>query len=456
MKSTIQWIIHTTVCLTVLFCGRVFAVNEDVIATPTGTAALEAGQIKNGYYKPATGSFIYPIQHMWQQDARLLLGYDVLIKQKLHMNFTLGGIAAFSTPQLTNFPVTMQTHYNFFIDQAYVDYPLGNPDKLFLKFQLGLFPYKYNPDVRNLGEYLFRTMAYPLVVYSEFDNPKVNLLGARINFQLDNKLLENDLLLHSELLSIPVQDWSISDIVSSTLAKGAVTLGAGISFSHYLSAYQGQYPDNQQWADPSYYPNNLAPEKRPRIVNQNGDTIYLDWKSIRAMGRISLDPKPFIPLNIFGKNDLKLYAEVDAIGLKNYDYRDTALGVGYDSLGDRTFYVFGFNFPGFKVLDLINTEFEYCANRSMFSDDQIYGSSTPALRQSSFAKYIPKINRACWRWSVYVKKSFFDEHFSIIAQAARDHKKINFYYWEKPYMSFMEALPTTRDWWWTFKTEFKF
>ena len=174
------------------------------------------------------------------------------------------------------------------------------------------------------------------------------------------------------------------------------------------------------------------------------------------MGRISIDPKPFIPLDIFGKNDLKLYAEIDAIGLKDYPYRDSANGIGYDDLNERVFYVFGFNFPGFKAFDLINTEFEFCANKSAFSDEKIYGSEKANLFPVPLSSSTTKYNRALWRWSVYVKKAFFDDHFSIIAQAARDHKKVNFYYWDKSYMSFMEALPTVNDWWWTFKTEFKF
>jgi hypothetical protein len=45
---------------------------------------------------------------------------------------------------------------------------------------------------------------------------------------------------------------------------------------------------------------------------------------------------------------------------------------------------------------------------------------------------------------------------SFILQCARDHKKLNFYYFLRSRMSFMESLPATSDWWWTFKTEFTF
>ena len=232
-----------------------------------------------------------------------------------------------------------------------------------------------------------------------------------------------------------------------------VTIGAGGSFSHYLSAYQGHYAPS--WADPYYYPKNLPTQDKNYFrVNIGTDTAYLDWKSIRTMGLFSIDPKPLIPLDIFGKNDLTLYGEIDVIGLKNYPYR--VGDVGYDSLSDRIFYTAGFNFPGFKIIDLINGEIEYCANKSAFSDEKIFGSSTPSLYPVSLAQYTPKVNRALWRWSIYVKKSFFDDHFNIIAQAARDHKKINFFYFQKEYMSFIEALPSVHDWWWTFKTEFKF
>jgi hypothetical protein len=104
---------------------------------------------------------------------------------------------------------------------------------------------------------------------------------------------------------------------------------------------------------------------------------------------------------------------------------------------------------------------EYCPNKSAFSDGCFYG--TPDL---SIVNILPldsfttagsyNVKRSPWRWSVYLRKSVIDGHVSFIAQCARDHKKINFYYFERQYMSFIESLQAKKDWWWSLKTEFKF
>jgi hypothetical protein len=363
---------------------------------------------------------------------------------------------AFSTPQEGNEPQTMQSRTSFYINSAFAAYTFNLNNEPFVKLQLGYFPYKYNQDVRNLGEYLFRTNTYPLVVYSDFDYPQVNLLGFRANVKLFKDMLENDLILNSELLGIPVQDWTISDIVSANF-KGIVSVGAGISLCHFFSVYQGVYPSG--WTDPYYYPNNLDPNIKKFFMLRNGnDSALFDWKAVKTMARIAIDPKKAFPAAgvelpaIFGENDLKIYGECDIIGLKNYPQY-------YTKLEDRMLTSFGINFPGFKILDVVNLEMEYCHNNSAFSDANYFGNNqlgASAVQPLDTTSPYYKINREPWRFSVYVKKSILDGRVSFIGQVARDHKKINFYYFQKQYMSFIETLPTKSDWWWTFKTEFSF
>ena len=117
----------------------------------------------------------------------------------------------------------------------------------------------------------------------------------------------------------------------------------------------------------------------------------------------------------------------------------------------------GFNLPGFKVIDVINTEFEYCRDTTAFSDEGMSAGYQPLIFPVPLnAASTTQIKRNPLRWSVYIKKSVLDGHMSFILQCARDHKKLNFYYFLRSRMSFMETLPATSDWWWTFKTEFTF
>jgi len=442
-----------------LFTTGRSADTSDVVITHTAYGAIEAGQINHGYYYRSTLTNAQPIAHVWQQRAIGNVGINALIKNRLTINFTGEGLMAFSSPQIGTWPQTLQTRQFFYIKSAYASYQFGNIESPFLTLQAGYFPYKYNPDARNLGEYLFRSNAYPLVIYSEFDYPKTNLFGFRANVHLPDLLLkddvlENDLLLHSELLGVPVQDWSISDIFSYSLT-GMATVSAGVSFSRFFSVYQGVYPSTT--TDPYFYPNNLPDVEKNNfyIFDTTGtDSALFDWKSVKLMGRASFDLKKLIPFDKFGKEDLKFYVEADIIGLKNYP-------LFFTETKDRMLTTFGINLPGFKYIDVVNLEFEYCSNKSAFSDGRFYGTPDLGLYNvlpldsfTTLGSY--DVKRSPWRWSLYLKKSVLNDHVSFIAQVARDHKKINFYYFELAYMSFIETLQTSKDWWWSLKTEFKF
>lgn len=331
-------------------------------------------------------------------------------------------------------------------------YSFLNTEQYGLQLQLGYFPFKYNPDVRNLGEYLFRTNAYPLIVYSDFDYPQADILGLRVHFNYESpeKLFsfQNDLLLHSELYSFPIQDWSLSDVFSVKLFD-ALTVGGGVSFANLFSVYQGQY--GTTWEDQYFYPDtaNSNIKRYYLLGNATGDTELFDWQATKLMVRLNLDLKKFIHSDLFGKNDLMLYGESDIIGLKNYP-------LYYTDLNDRIFYSLGFNIPGFKIFDVVNFELEYCRDTSAYSDEGLYGPTPSPAPQEYNENGGPPIKRDQVRWSAYIKKSILDGRVSFIGQCARDHKKIDFYYYLKSDMSLCETLPTGQDWWWAFKTEFNF
>ena len=444
-------------CLVVLLgCMAAWAGIDSLTITPTAYGSVEVGQVGKGYnYSPS--SSIFPLTHVWQQRAFGNIGFAATYKQRLLMNFAGEGYMAFSAPQIGDQPQTLQTRSFFYVKRAFASYSFGDINKPVLSIQAGYFPYKYNPDVRNLGENLFRTNAYPLLVYSSFDYPQADLLGLKINVNFLNNAVTNDLILHSEFLGIPTQDWSLSDVISiqplalaahffNTTIPDAVTIGGGVSFAHLFSVYQGEYPNT--WTDYYFNPHRIF------AYVKNGDSTFFDWKALKVMGRISVDPKKFMPdVTIFGKNDLNIYAEVDVAGWKNYDKY-------FAQRDDRTLTSLGFNIPTLKILDVFNIEAEYCPNTSAFSDQKLYsnqlnwGSIAPVDSASTSGEF--NLKRAPWRWSVYAKKSILDGHVSFIGQVARDHKKINYYYFQKAYMSLSETLPTEQSWWWTFKTEFSF
>ncbi|MBN1578088.1 MAG: hypothetical protein JW913_16120 [Chitinispirillaceae bacterium] len=425
---------------------------RNIVVSPKGYGAVEIGQIGHGHYKQGDAIYNQSISHIWQQRALANIGFDVKYREILTIEIIGEGMMAFSTPQLGLEPTTLQPRHFFYIKSSNAKISLGKPSFLSGEIQVGYFPYKYNSDVRNLGEYLFRSNPYPLVVYADFDYPQANLLGLRLNFQGFDKLFSDDLLLHSELITLPSQNWSISDIAEVNLFKVG-TIGLGASLHHFLNVYQGKYMPTT--FEEYYYPENLSEDEQKAY----SDTVLNNHKAIKLMGRASLDLKQLIsvvfmggnPLPLFNRNDLRIYGEIDMLGLDTFP-------VYYTDRANQMIYSFGVNLPGLFVLDFLNVEFEYCKNRTEFSDERFFGDQRPMWEPPR--KFIDEqgdtVSRAPWRWSVYCKKSFFKDHLSLVAQFARDHKKINFYYFQRKWMSFRETLPTKEDWWWTFKTEFKF
>jgi hypothetical protein len=443
---------------------------DDIVFTPIGDAYLQVGQIVNGLYE-TEGTPIIPIFNIWQQQAYAHVGYDALIDKRLDITISVGGMMVYSTPQILSVPATLMTDQDFLINSAWASYPLVRDSGRFsLTVQGGYFPYKYSPDVRNLGEYLFRANAYPMLVYSSFDYPQVRILGARIGMEALDSTITDDVILHSEVLGVPVQDWSIADILTLHLST-MLDIGGGVDFTHLLSVYPGPY--NSAFNDVLYdYYYNVNSSNNQNFVlrtittgaNGSKDTVWADtlgWRSIKLMGRFSFDPKKALSrlfdCTMLGRDDGKIYGETDIIGLENYPSSNVNFAELY-SRNMRTIYSMGINLPTFRLLDVANVEVEYNADTtSSFSDYNIVNATNgPVLSPLTFADMGSSMTRSPWRWSCYVKKTVCNGHVGFIAQAARDHTKINLNYWNPLYMSLGEALPASGNWCWNFKTEVKF
>jgi len=440
----------TTLAALVMVAGVAANSDEDLEITPRGYGSFEFGQIGHGYYHQTGPSIASEISHVNQQRAFANLGFTARYNDILEIELIGEGMTAFSYPQMGNLPNTMQPRNFYYIKSSNATIHLQIPELAALNFQVGLFPYKYNRDVSNLGEYLFRSTPYPLVIFSDFDYPKANLLGVRANQILFDSLFVNDLMLHSEIISHPVQNWSLSDVAEVNIVN-MLSLGGGLSLYHVFSAYQGNNADGS--LDRLLNPDGLSDEQKQTL----GIRDSVPFSTIKLMGRAAIDTREILNRlamfpEILGESNVRLYGELDILGLNKV--------AGYEDIGDRTIWSFGANIRFFNIIDQFNAELEYCPNGTAYSDSRYY-TDKPSLRPDSLPVDPNSLNgerlvRSKLRWSYYIKKSFINNHFSIIAQVARDHKKMNFYYFEKAYMTFEEALPTQKDWWWMLKTEYTF
>jgi hypothetical protein len=442
--------------------GRI-VLPEGIKLMPHAYGHMEAGEIEEGSLKlDDVSNFLstdYKIDHIWTEDACIAFGFDASYRERLKMAFSLGAKLYFSYPVLEKARYTKNLRQDIFFDDLNAQYYFGDAKMPWLLGQVGYFKFKYNPDVRNLGEYMFRTGTYPIWFDMGFDAPFQRLLGLHLQSNLF-KSLKLDLLFASATVA-PAMNWSLAVLANYDVAAlHFIDIGAGVDFAHLFSVYTN-HTFSVFGGDPTT-PSNFSVSYK--YIKAPGDTEWYTFKGTKLMGRISIDPKAFIHWKYFGENDLKLYAEADLIGLENYPDSGIPSTGGfeyvapsYDKWKEKTPVAVGFNFPTFKTLDVANLEVEWFGAKYYNDASNLMNLGSKPLpysvRQFVDTTY-PYPSKSYFKWSVYVKKSLFNGHFAITAQAGRDHMRL-------PCASYgdelwNELLVENRDWWWVLKTSWMF
>ncbi len=423
---------------------------EDLTITPHAYGHFQFSQLVR-----ATGisdiSGDYTKRNLYTENAYTGLSMDAQYGEHLKMVFGIELKMYFSWPQQKDVIETKWARQDAIMGPTYakLTYPTGSFGELNL--YTGYFEYKYNPDVRNLGEFMFRSATYPAYIITYFDYPLAKLLGGRVNYNALNKSLRLDLMLTSETVFYPAMDWTLSFLANYDIANlGFIDVGLGVSLSHLFSVYDSTYdrslggltdPESDETTGNAYY-------------NSDSSKSYYTFRGDKVMGRLSVDPKFLIPgsEDVFGKNDLKMYVEALIIGIKSYP-DTTAGGVyqpSYARWQEKTPVTFGFNLPTFKILDLLNLEFEYFGSKYFNTYYDIF--ITSSLPNAELP--VTGISESKWKWSVFAKKSFFNGHTAITVQMARDHMRLPSASYTKA--NHREMLVEDGNWWWTVKTSYQF
>jgi hypothetical protein len=253
----------------------------------------------------------------------------------------------------------------------------------------------------------------------------------------------------------PFNDISITYLADCNLQK-MVDFGAGVQFANVLTVDKSQ---------------RSAHIDKNKYVTANGDTGWYTFLGTKLMAKICVDPKEIVNKfvnidNIFGKEDLKLYSEAAILGLESYPKNDsvTASGTGggknywgYDTLKNKIPVMFGFNIPTFKILDVFALEAEWygCPYPNSYKN-RLGPGSTPSYPVPDAPVHLAYADYASdnWKWAVYLKKSFLEEHIDLVLMFARDHVRnetlVNESY------DYEEALSKNSQWYWMAKFVFKF
>jgi hypothetical protein len=418
----------------------------------TGFVAIEEGQFVYGKFKPVSTQ-AQDLDHQWYHEG--LLNFNAVMDVQKNLRVFAGFEGRMwnsltpSAPAADAGILIQEEAFAFYFHHVEGVYSVNDSlSPFYLQLGAGLFPYKYNPEVRNLGEYMFRSQTYPSVLITQFDFPLARLTGFHANTQLWG-IWKNDLLLTIETAIRPFYDWSVSYCTSVQISK-LLTLGGGVSLNRI-------FPANEEYTHPSdpLKSNNM----HNMYITENGDTGYYTFAGTKLMGRLTFDPKALFSSSLFGDEDLKIYGEAAVLGVKDYPL-SVLDSVGYPNIWDRTPMMFGFNMPTFKFLDVLSIEGEYFTSPyanviKAQSDESPNKLPIPLGNVPGRPPYDATIDytKDSWKWSVYASKTLLN-HFTLIIQFARDHARAD-YKFDKM-RDYEELLRTTKDWYWMSKIRFSF
>jgi len=404
------------------------------------------------------------------------------INERLKIAFGLGGVFFYSFPDIGFFDAGIVKRSAVSVAQASGTYTWGDLDDPILNLTAGFFPYKYNPDSRNLGEYLFRSTSYPNTVntgvWDIVNNSRAALLGFKLNTSFFDNSLNLDLMLTSHDVEVPLYDISITPIVTYTLPGGLFEIAGAINFDRVVQLRPSQTNPEKNvnsyfiWQDgKNYYGDPKYNTELMKYWKGLKENAQLKADELTAAGNLTQAAVFLLDSARFEINELEQLAIRDSIGCwtgqtfgctdrvsrSYYSFQNTKLmgrmtinpqtlfaseflspndlklyaeivvlgwknyPVFYENRKDRTPIMVGFNLPTFNILDLLAIEVEYWSNPWINSVENVRGTRLP-LPTREGRGFIPDYHVDDFKWSILSKKEVF-KGFNVMLQIANDHMK---------------------------------
>jgi hypothetical protein len=310
--------------------------------------------------------------------------------------------------------------------QGWLKYHAGSQS---VKF--GFFDFKYNPDSKNLGEYLIRSEAYPTILESAQGKDLMAWSDARVagvQYGSGGANLRHMALLYAEQVNEPVNDVSAAYFLSAGPESAELSVGA--DYARFL-----------RLGDSIHLTNDLQTVHNADYMAANGLTTRA-WKFI-LRGR--LDMAALLRM----RSSFVLYGEAALLGLK----KDTLY---YRNMRERMPMMAGVDIPTFGILDVLSFEGEYFPNRyyekkyqlqenkftplpSFFHDEEYSGANLPQIRSHD------------WRWSANIERSL-NQWLKLKLRVASDHTRL--LNWSGDYEGGTPFARKSSDWYWLARIEF--
>lgn len=419
--STLVWIV---------LGGSVFAEGKlPFDLKPTCNASLEFGDIVKGYDKN-----VGELDNCWMEKTIIGFGAQVIFRAMDTLRVA-AEMKMFNEYPRYELGASRRLYHYPYVREAQVIHNFVDNDIVKLIGGIGYNPYKYNKDVRNLGEYLFRSTAYPQTLSTEFDFPYARLLGFYFKTTFFRQL-NVDILASSNQEYLAVHDINLS-VLGTWKPNSVFEIGGGVSFGSIISA------DSEKTRPVKDISSGYID-----TINGKPDTQYYTFAGTKVMARMSFDPKLLFANSgfgeILGEQDLRLYTEAALLGTNNYP-RGIKSPIWYLNPLQRIPVMVGFNFPTFKLLDVLSLEGEYWDNPYPNSLQGVVIDNVPLPFRSGTSTIQDSLiyKNDNWKWSIYAKKTFADHYFCVI-QAASDHMRTFALDWDR--QDWEESLRGLSNW----------
>jgi hypothetical protein len=491
LRRVLAAVILCAVFLRAGFAGEASTVRLE----PKGYTTMEFGQIVEGYDKNAGD-----IENVFIEKILAGFGLEALFGPQTKLTAVLEMKMFNEFPRLVELGATRRLYFYPYLTQAEFCHTVLSNDKWGLQAGGGYFPYKYNSDVRNLGEYMFRSTAYPQTLTTEFDLNFARLAGAYLKGTMaqggTNAGL--DLLVTTNTEWMAVHDFNLSLLGTFSYGK-LLTVGIGAGFCSIL-------PVDGKATSPRNSATQYLENDDTTLSAAASDTMYYTFAGTKLMARYSLNLREILGRvrpelkELFGEQDLKLYGEAALLGMKNYP---TALSspVWYMSRLERIPVMLGFNWPTHPLavytaalvpelfcsyfpeetidskekktllftgiaglaagagtwfsekylskklrLDVLSVEAEWWGNRYPNNMEGIVIDGLPIpFRAGTKTVDSMKYKGDNWKWSLYGRKTFAG-HYQVTFQAASDHMRTFALDWNR--QDWEESLRSPKKWCW--------
>jgi len=490
-----------TLATALLLATHNFAGEVKIDDKPLSIGALsEFGFVEEGLFRTAEGSSISKME--WVDHFGAFITKKAIVNDRLYLSAGLGGVFQFRKPETVGAGFAYHQRKSFFIGptESEAVYHFGDPENPWLKLGVGQFFYKYNPQASNLGEALFRSGPYPTFIttggYVVVNSAAANLQGFKANYQ--SGALKADMLFTTETNMPPFYDWSLGLVASYSLGDGLLDLGAGVNFKRILSVRPSRTTrktrENAYFKDPTgkYYVGNVdfygySAEFNLNAANKayaQGNTALGDHYAVQSsrdsaaaayvtevlslpdgdpakpamdyftsqgnllMARATLDFKKLFESSLFSPEDLKIFFELDVLGVSDYP-------VYYENITERMPIMAGVNLPTFRLLDLLSVQMEYC-NSPWFNNTNYIGqklSNIPFIPIGtddilSRTEFNDQAKHDNWKWSVLAQRTI-KGRLTLSAQVASDHLRLtSSEYYYGPQFDHNEVTALPKHWYW--------